>query len=342
MALLKLITTIPEENWSDFVLKNPFGTVFHTPQMNKVFFRTKGYQPISLAVMGDNDKILALMNAVVIKEKSKLLQSFSARSIIFGGPVFENTRAGQEAILFLLDEYSKIAGRQSLYSEIRNIYDMSQFSKLFNQCGYYFEDHLNYLIDIKRSDEEVFQDIHRSMRKNITKAQKNGILVKEVIDKNQISVFYNFLKEIYHRAKKPIMDISYFEAIFDILVPSGMAKFHLAEYKDEYIGGRVTLMYKNVIYAHYVSTSSEYKSLNPNALLNWEIISWGIKNGYHVFDFGGAGGPKEEYGVREFKKQFGGQLVNYGRYKKIHSPIKMIIAEKGFELYRNLAYGTKI
>ena len=336
MVLMNLITTLPEEDWSDFVLKNPFGTVFQTPQMNKVFLRTKGYQPISLAVVGDKDKILALMSAVVMKEKSKLLQSFSSRSIIFGGPVFEDTKAGQEAVMFLLEEYNKIAGEQALYSEIRNIYDMSQLDKLFNQCDYNFEDHFNYLIDIKRSEDDVFRDIHRSMRKNITKAQKNGILIKEVIDKNLISIFYDFLKETYHKAKKPIMDMSYFDAIFDILVPVGMAKFHLAEYKGEYIGGRVTLMYKNVIYAHYVSTSSEYKSLNPNALLNWEIISWGIKNGYHVFDFGGAGNPNEEYGVREFKKQFGGQLVNYGRYKKIHSPIKEGIANLGFKVYRHL------
>ncbi|MCX9010316.1 MAG: peptidoglycan bridge formation glycyltransferase FemA/FemB family protein [Candidatus Methanoperedens sp.] len=336
MTLFNLTTTLSGADWSEFVLKNPIGTIFHTPQMKDVYIKTKGYQPILLAVTDNSGNILALVNAVLMKEKSKFLEAFSARSIIFGGPIFENTKEGQEAVLFLMGEYEKVIGKQALYSEIRNIYDMSEFNLLFNQSGYFLEDHLNYITDLKRSEKEVWSDVHRSMRKNITKAQKNGILVKEVIDRNQVKIFYNFLKETYRNAKKPIMDLSYFEAIFDILVPMGMAKFHLAEYKDNYIGGRATLMYKNVIYAHYVSTSSEYKNLNPNALLNWEIISWGIKNGYHVFDFGGAGSPKEEYGVREFKKQFGGQLVNYGRYKKIHSPIKTGIADLGFKVYRHL------
>ena len=33
---------------------------------------------------------------------------------------------------------------------------------------------------------------------------------------------------------------------------------------------------------------------------------------------------------------FGGKLVNFGRYKKIHSPLKMKIAEKGFEMGRRI------
>ena len=65
-------------------------------------------------------------------------------------------------------------------------------------------------------------------------------------------------------------------------------------------------------------------------------MRWGAENGCHTFDFGGAGKPNKEYGVREFKRQFGGALVNYGRCKKIHSPLKVKIAEKGFEVYRKM------
>ena len=111
----------------------------------------------------------------------------------------------------------------------------------------------------------------------------------------------------------------------------------LAEQDDGvYIGGRVTLMHKEVVYAYSVGVPNKYKRLYPNALLNWEIIRWGAGNGYRTFDFGGAGKPDKEYGVREFKRQFGGKLVNYGRCKKIHSPVKMKIAEMGFEVYRKM------
>ena len=66
------------------------------------------------------------------------------------------------------------------------------------------------------------------------------------------------------------------------------------------------------------------------------MIAWGSANSFHIFDFGGAGKPDKNYGVREFKRQFGGKLVNPGRNKKIYSPIKMKIAEKSFNIYRNI------
>jgi len=35
----------------------------------------------------------------------------------------------------------------------------------------------------------------------------------------------------------------------------------------------------------------------------------------------GAGLPSKNYGVREYKKEFGGQLREYGRYVKILNPV---------------------
>jgi lipid II:glycine glycyltransferase (peptidoglycan interpeptide bridge formation enzyme) len=64
-------------------------------------------------------------------------------------------------------------------------------------------------------------------------------------------------------------------------------------------------------------------------MVTWHPIERGLENGYHTFDFGSADKSDEEYGVREFKWQFGEQLVNFGRYKKVYSPLKMKIAEKG-------------
>ncbi len=36
------------------------------------------------------------------------------------------------------------------------------------------------------------------------------------------------------------------------------------------------------------------------------------------------------------KKQFGGKLVNYGRFTLIHNPIKMKLAETGSKIYQKV------
>lgn len=332
----KVIDSPNKNDWSKFVYKHPHNNIFQTPEMAEVYKRTKKYEPISLAVVNDADEILAVLQAVVIREMEGILGSFSVRSIIQGGPLFIENERGVKAVSLLMGGYNKVVEKSALYSEIRNTHDTSRFNSLFKKFGYDFEDHLNFLVDLNKSKEEVWKQINRSMRKNIKRAQRKGVTIEEIEEKFLIRTFYNFLNDVYHNVKVPLADISLFESVFDILVPKGMAKFHFAKYNGEYIGGRLSLMYKNVIYAYSVGVPGKHKDLYPSPLLNWHVIEWGSKNGYHTFDFGGAGKPNEEYGVREFKKQFGGKKVNFGRYKKIHSPRKLWLAEKGFEVWRRL------
>jgi len=333
---LKVVSKPKKRDWAEFVRNHPHGNVYQTPEMEEVYRRTKNYEPITLAVVDETDEILAIMLATVIKVGKGIVRAFSARSVIQGGPLFVENERGFLALSALFEEYDRIGRKKALFSEIRNMYDTTQFKHLFEKLGYAFEDHLNFLVDINKPKEEVWRQISRSMRKNINRAQRKGIVIEEVEDKSLIPVFYEFLRDVYHNAKVPLVDVSFFYSVYDILVPRGMAKFHLAKYDGEYVGGRLSLMYNKTIYADFVGVPKKYKKLHVNPLLNWHVLAWGSENGYHVFDFGGAGKPGKYYGVREFKRQFGGRLVNFGRYSKVHSVIKMKIAEKGFEIYRRI------
>jgi len=55
---------------------------------------------------------------------------------------------------------------------------------------------------------------------------------------------------------------------------------------------------------------------------------------------GGGGTPTKNQNIRYYKSRFGAVFPNYGRYKKVYSPIKMKIAEKGFEIYRKIKYSS--
>jgi serine/alanine adding enzyme len=144
------------------------------------------------------------------------------------------------------------------------------------------------------------------------------------------------LQQTYKNAKIPLADVSLFESAFDILTPKNRLKFFLAKYNTEYIGGIMAPMYKGVISEWYVCGSRAHSKLYSSEMVTWHPIEWGSENGYHTFDFLGAGKPDEEYGVREFKRQFGVRVVNYGRYKKVYSQKKMWFSDRMFKIYRKL------
>jgi lipid II:glycine glycyltransferase (peptidoglycan interpeptide bridge formation enzyme) len=118
-----------------------------------------------------------------------------------------------------------------------------------------------------------------------------------------------------------------------------MVRFSLARVGDVAAAVSVDLLYKDIAYGWYGGTDREYSSYMPNELLTWHILKWGAENGYRLYDFGGAGKPEEEYGVRDFKAKFGGELVSYGRDMYVHAPILMPIIAKLYDLSRTALYG---
>lgn len=320
--------------WNDFVYSHPRGNIFQTRELANVYAETKNYYPIGVVVTNPKTKeVEGLTSGVIIREMDGFLGNFSARSIIQGGPLI--VPPGKKDITSgLLNKYDAIAKHSSLFTEIRNMYDMHG---LLDHLGdYSYIDHLNFIINLNQSEDALWAQIHKPRRKNISKAEKAGVTIEEIVSQDQIPTFYNLLIETYAGVKVPLADISLFESSFHHLVPRGMAKFYLARYEGEYIGARAVLLYKNSIYDWYAGAATDALSLCPNEYLVWHILKWGIENNYSSFDFGGAGEPQKPYGPREFKRRFGGELVSYGRYVHEYSKMKNKIARFGFKVYQRL------
>jgi len=225
----------------------------------------------------------------------------------------------------------------SLFTELRNLTDLSEIQPELYQCGFVYEKHLNYLIDLNCSTEELLQGIGSRTRKHIRRGLRKGnVSVEQVTDRSKLTVWYDLIRMTYRSAGIPLMDRSLFEAAYDILQPKGMIKFWLAQIGTEYVAASAELLFKDVIYGWYGGVNRDYAKEMPGEMLMWRILEWGAMNGYKTYDFGGAGKPGEEYGVRDFKAKFGGQLVCFGRNTKIHSPHLLRWSEWGYDIYQKI------
>lgn len=327
---------ITDTEWDDFVFSHPMGNIFQTPALYRVYAETKNYFPISVALTDPgSQEIGGVMSGVVIRVMDGFPGNFSARSIVQGGPLIAPSSGG-DVVSKLVEKYDSHASRSSLYTEIRNMYDVQGMLNPVN--NYSYVDHLNFIIDLSRSRDDLWGQIHKSRRKNINRAERAGVVVEEIVSQDKIPVFYELLRETYNSVRVPLADISLFESSFRHLVPEGLAKFFLARHEDDYIGARAVLLYKDRIYDWYAGAAVDALSFYPNEYLVWHILEWGVENNYLVFDFGGAGKPDKPYGPREFKRRFGGELVNYGRYVRQYSKRKIKVAEIGFKAYQKLFF----
>lgn len=332
---MPIVRELPETIWRDYLQQHPQANIFHTPEMYQVFARAQGYRPQFWAAVDATGWPLALFLPVEVTLFGGPLRPLTTRAILYGSLLCTPGPEGERALAELLRAYRRAARGRALYTELRHLADQSALHPLLAAQGFTHEGHLNYLIDLDRPVEAIMESIGARTRKNIRRALRDEQLrVVEVTGRDQVASVYQLLQQTYAAAQVPLAHPSLFEAAFDILYPQNMVKFILIQVGEACAAGSVELLFKDTIYGWYGGLDRAYSRHSPNELLTWSILSWGATHGYKVYDFGGAGKPEEEYGVREFKAKFGGTLVNFGRSTWIHNPALFRLSSWGYELYR--------
>jgi len=331
---VRIVRLLEEASWREFVDGHPSGNIFHTPEMFEVFSRAKGHHP-QLWASTDGDRILALLAPVRISLGSRAFRFLTTRAVSYGGALYDTSPEGIDGLATLLRGYTRHTDRSVLFTELRNLSDLTAVQDVMVDCGFTYEDHLDYLIPLSRPVDEIFLGIGRRTRKQIRHGLRSGdVTIQEATGPEDLSTCYQLLKRTYAAARVPLADRSLFEAAFDVLSPLGMIRFPLAWVGETCVAASVELVYKDTVYGWYGAVDRRYVSYTPNELLVWHILRWAAENGYRTYDFGGAGRPDEEYGVRKFKAKFGGKLVNYGRNVRHHAPLRLAVSKVGYSLYQ--------
>jgi lipid II:glycine glycyltransferase (peptidoglycan interpeptide bridge formation enzyme) len=304
--------------------------IFQTPEFLKVLETSVGFDPFLIKSLTSEGE--GFVQGYITRENNFIKNILTRRAIIFGNPVVDgDSKTILNNLLAKLIENLK--GR-AIYVEFRNLTDQSDYKTIYTDNGFEYEDHLDIIVDLTKSEEELWKDVNSKRRNEVRRATKEGTSFKVVDDLESLQVCYSILKEVYSRAKLPLYNVDFFENLYKYL--NGEAKLHVftAQYEEKIIGCMLALGYNGVLYDFYAGAKSEFYKKYPNDLIPWEVFLWGKHNGYHTFDFGGAGKPDVPYKVRDYKKQFGGELVNYGRFKLILNKPLYKLGELGVKLLK--------
>ncbi len=334
---MQIVHQLEEKQWTDFVDQHPQGNIFHTPEMFRAFSSTPGYRPALWAAVDEQNIPLALLLPVQITVASRLFGSLSRLAVAYGSVLADASPRGIQALSELLQAYNQTARRETLFTELRNLADTQAYQPTLRQCGFQYQDHLNFLADLNGSPDEMWKRIASSARRNIHKAQSSGVAIRLASHVEEIIPTYSILRQVYHRIQVPLPPLSLFQAVFENLSPLNRVKVLIAHREHIPIGVLFLLIYKGVSIYWYTGTLREYTSYRPSDLLMWSGLQLSQELGCHTFDFGGGGKPNEEYGVRDFKAKFGGKLVNFGRNICIHAPLRYRLSRTVYSLKQKIS-----
>lgn len=281
---------------------------------------------------GENGNILGLVFGEIDKRNYGYLSYLTSRVLLEGTPLIRDNN--YEVMDLLLNRLTSEFQNTAIYILVRNYFNTTQYKETFLKHGFKYEDHLNIFVDLTKTEDQLWKEIHQKRRNEVKKAKNNGVYVSVDVDIHSLKVGYNILYNVYKKIGLPLVSYNIFEELFNYSGKNEGLKIFSAYYNNEIIGVMFALCYKSVIYDWYAGAKTEYLNKCPNDLIPWEVMRWAKSKGYSLFDFGGAGKPNVPYGVRDYKMKFGGQLVNYGRYTKILRPYLYKISSRGLVIYR--------
>ena len=196
-----------------------------------------------------------------------------------------------------------------------------------------------FVIDLKKSEQELLATMHQKTRYNIRVAEKHKVKVVEDNSKESFEHYLKLMLETTSRQGFYAHTPSYHRHLFETLANSqrptaNSLSYHLlnatyvppATRHPQTLTSWVLFVFKDTIYYPYGASSREYREVMASNLIMWEAIKFGKKLGLKYFDMWGALGPEPDkndpwYGFHRFKEGYGGELVEFvGSYDLVINP----------------------
>lgn len=343
---------INRTDWLSLVQSSATGTWFQTPEAYEFFAgQPELFRPFVFGLINDqspmtNDqsRLRAMCCGYVTVEKNAIKQFMMRRAIIVGGPALADDCTDEEVTALLLAVRKNLSFSRSfvhsfthspIYIETRNFNDYSRWKEAFLQAGFSYQPHLNFHVHTNQTWDEIEANIGKHRRKYIRLSFRDGATIEENPTIEQVRAYYEILLDLYRtKVKMPLQPWSFFEKLYHL----DSCKYLLVMYDGQVVGGSICMLLPgHGVYEWYAcGKDGEYKNIHPSSVTKYAGMKYAADNGYAVFDMMGAGKPDEEYGVRDFKAEFGGELVEYGRYLAVTKPLFYKIGVLGVMILRKL------
>ncbi|MDP4282707.1 MAG: hypothetical protein Q8867_11275, partial [Bacteroidota bacterium] len=228
------VLKIERSEWSAFVANHPSGNAFQAPEIYDIFKQIKDYTPIVLGAFDDQEKLAGILLAVIQKEHAGITGRFTARTIVWGGPLVSASaeEPGKVAGL-LVDALIGQTAKKSVYIEFRNLAE-SRWYNAFSGSGFQYLPYINAILPLEgESMEKILSGMKYNRRREIRISVEEGATYGEAQSSQEVRSLYKILHDLYRkRVKVPLPPYEMFEAIFK----SHAGKIFVVKHGDRVIG----------------------------------------------------------------------------------------------------------
>ena len=337
---------ITAEVFREYANHSPYKSFMQTPEI-AALREQNGWKPQYFAVKKD-DEILA---ATLVVSKPTLMN----KSYFYapGGPLMDYE--DEKLVTFFIDHLKQYMKKHNGYVfHIDPYYELIERDRdgLIVEGGFNHQKALDNLKKLgftglknasqpkylfvtpieNRTETELMESFKRNTRNHIRKAEKMGVSVRE-LNRDELDKFKKITESTSERRHFTDRPLSYYESMYDLFHDRGEVMFMVAEANIEggnnptVLSAAMFMTYGDeVIYLFSGSDQQYMRDYNAQYLIQWHMIKYAASHGFKIYNFYGINGlpdpNSKDYGIYDFKKGFGGHVVELiGSFEMSLSPL---------------------
>lgn len=307
MVTIKTFSPQEEKRWNEFIESHNLGTVFHTSHWAKVIQKTYGFEPLFF-INTDGD-IKFGFPFFLIRNKIRCTRLVCLPFTDECPPLLIpelNTKGKEMTISAILETIKKERIKQI---EIRGGEKDLLTKASFVGYNYYRK----FYLDLSKGIDLLWKGFkQKSIRYPIKKAQSYGIRIAHSTKSEDMTTFYKL--NLLTRKKHGVLPQPYkfFLNIYQEIINKELGFISIAYYNSIPIASSIFFTYNKIIHYKYNASNVDYLRYQPNHLILWDVIQWGVTKSYKTLDLGRT--TLDNKGLMSFKRHWGAQEFDLPYY----------------------------
>ena len=279
-----------EDEWDDFVMSCPMGSVFHLSGWQALTERALGHRSFRL-VAWRGTEITGIFPMSWVRSRLFGDCLVSSPLAVYGGicavdrdSYFSLLQAGSDLAKKLRVKYLEMRNRTEPYPTTLPGRDL----------------YVTFTQDLSPGSEKLFQKLPRDTRYAIRKSLKAGLAWTEDLTLDE---FYELYAQSVHRLGTPVFSKNLF-SLLQSLFPGQCRMFGVRKGKQA-IAGVLCLYFRDQVLPYYAGALPQFHHDCPNNFMYWSLIHQSCSEGLRHFDFGRS---KTGTGACSFKSSWAMQI----------------------------------
>lgn len=307
--------------WNSFLTKFGFGNLQQSFEYGEVAKMVNPHTRVIRLLAFNGNSIVGLAQA-----RFNRRFGFGDRLQVGGvygyGPVVDDANNREEVLTELIRSLEGYAVRNRVSEAF--VYSLERVYVL-EKLGYVLKMSFNVCKVPLEGVDELWMRIAHNKRRNIRKAQKEGVRVVSSDKCKDLVSFYEMHSLSGKRAGFVPQPFSYFESFLKVFGAFGKARVFLSVFDDKPIAGVFVVVQGDTAYALGAGSLDEFWRVRPNDIVHWLAMNWAYGEGLSYYHMGFVSDPppckgSPDWGLWRWKREWNGILERVLVYRKVLMP----------------------